>query len=188
MQRNNNHIWMSLWWFYLTVLVLADSGKRAVQRHSSSFRWNSTKSIPVLGRGQHLEWCCQVYWEAQRCCSCTCSTAWSPLHQGCWTASSSPSLSCLQENIHIINLTQVFLKGSLIQKRRVKPGEASLPGSTTQLCGSTGQVNEVVGLVRSRDSEHQGTSEITVEPPWLWDQWDKTMAKGGSHLMTSQTC
>lgn len=58
--------------------------------------------LPVLGRGQRLGWCCQVCWEAQRCCSCTCSTVWSPFHQGCWTASSSPSQSCLQQSVNII--------------------------------------------------------------------------------------
>lgn len=59
------------------------------------------KSLPVLGRGRRLEWCCQACWEAQRCCSCTCSTIWSPSHQECWTASSSPFLSYLQQSVNI---------------------------------------------------------------------------------------
>lgn len=51
--------------------------------------------LPVLGRGRHLEWYCQVCWGAQRCCSYTCSITWSPFRQGCWRASSSPFQSCL---------------------------------------------------------------------------------------------
>lgn len=60
----------------------------------------SQSLLPVLGRGQHPGWCCQVCWVARRCCSCTCSTAWSPSHQECWTASSSPSLSYLRRGVN----------------------------------------------------------------------------------------
>ena len=57
-------------------------------------------SLPGLGRGQRLGWCCPVCLVAQMCCSCTCSTTWSPSPQGCWRVYASPSQWSLQEKWH----------------------------------------------------------------------------------------
>lgn len=71
----------------------------------------SVAFLPVLGRGRHLGWCCQVCWGAQRCCSYIYSTAWSPFRQGCWTASSCPSQSCLKQSVNVNQCNKITASG-----------------------------------------------------------------------------